>query len=127
MEHPLAADRAEEERCLPGRAEDLDAQVRHTDVDETARTQLEASKAVAIPLHRQVLVHAGAHVAPVRGRQRAPGRLLEIHQRDRVSRGVEGEGKGGWGRCGWWGGRGLLNQQQRAGGEELEKAAAVAR
>src|ERR1700677_5042283 len=69
---------------------------------------------------RQIVIHAGGHVAPMRGRKRSAGRGFEV----RRIKGVLRTGEDFVQRVCLPGPRGQ-GSEQRAGGEKLEKIAPV--
>jgi hypothetical protein len=86
-ERLLPADGADEDRRFPFRLEDVNAQICFRDVHKPPRLQTDVLEGFHVCLQCQVIVDTGGHVAPVCGRQRAPGRFLEVHHLQEIFRG----------------------------------------
>src|SRR5262245_35873221 len=80
----LAADRTHEDGRLPLRAEYVNREIRFGNVHQPAWLQADALEGLHVALQREVVFDACGHVAPVRRRQRATRRFLEVHDLEEV-------------------------------------------
>ena len=84
MKHILRANWTQEDRTFPGGSKKLNAGVDLRNIHQLAGAQLYVFVSFVIQIARQVVVDAGRHVAPVRGRQRLARGRFKVHQVQRV-------------------------------------------
>src|SRR3954449_9564747 len=76
--------RRKTDRRVPNSSKDLGAHIDTADIDQTPRAQIQPAETFPVRLDRQVIVHAGGHVAPMRRRKDLAGSRLELENVDGV-------------------------------------------
>ncbi len=95
MKHLVAAHRTDKNRAIERHAEELDFHVDFRDIHQAARIELDMLVSADIGLQREIVVDAGRHVAPMRGRQDPVREFFKIHYTERFLGGGDGGGSDG--------------------------------
>jgi hypothetical protein len=93
MKHLLPADGANEDRRFPRVAEDLSRSAGLRHVHQTTGAELISLESSAVGFKGEVVINAGGHVSPMRGRKHFAGGFFEIHDREHVAQRGRGRGR----------------------------------